>query len=271
MNLNVLKRNNVTVIGEGTQPMLFAHGLGCDQHMWRYITPAFEKKYRLILFDYVGSGKSDRTEYDPIRYNELGGYAQDVLDVCQALALTNVVFVGHSVSSMIGLLAAIRQPQLFDQLVMIAPSARYLNEKPDYIGGFEQSDIDQMLDIMDQNYMRWATTLAPAVMGNPDRPGLSQELAQSFYATDWVIMQQFARITYFSDHRFELPKMQIPTLVLQSSQDIVAPLFVGEYIHKNLPYSTLRYMKATGHYPHLSASAETVALVSEHLSTLQQN
>ncbi|GAB3770047.1 sigma factor SigB/phosphatase RsbP regulator RsbQ [Spirosoma horti] len=271
MNSDVLKRNNVTIIGEGTQPMLFGHGLGCDQHMWRYVTPAFEENYRLILFDYVGSGKSDRSEYDPVRYNDLAGYAQDVLDICQALELTKVVFVGHSVSSMIGLLAAIQQPQYFDQLVMIAPSARYLNDQPDYIGGFEQTDIDQMLDMMDQNYMRWATTLAPAVMANPDRPALSQELAQSFYAADWVIMQQFARITYFSDCRSELPKLQVPALILQSSQDIVAPLFVGEYIHKHLPYSTLRYMRATGHYPHMSASAETVALVRDYLSTLQQN
>lgn len=271
MNQDVLKRNNVTVIGEGTQPMLLAHGFGCDQHMWRYITPAFKDRYRLILFDYVGSGQSDRSEYDPIRYNELKGYAQDVLDICQALALTNVVFVGHSVSSMIGLLAAVQQPQLFNQLIMIAPSARYLNEKPDYIGGFEQADIDQMLDMMDQNYMRWATTLAPTVMGNADKPALSQELTQSFYAADWVIMRQFARITYLSDFRFDLPKLKVPALILQSSQDIVAPLVVGEYIHEHLPYSTLRYMQATGHYPHMSASAETVALVNEYLFSIQQN
>ncbi|GAB4019437.1 sigma factor SigB/phosphatase RsbP regulator RsbQ [Spirosoma migulaei] len=271
MDQHVLKRNHVTILGQGTQPMLLANGLGCDQHMWRYVTPAFEQSHRIILFDYVGSGKSDRAAFDPIRYNQLTGYAQDVLDICETLDLTNVVFIGHSISAMIGLLAAIEQPHRFAHLIMIAPSARYLNDKPDYIGGFDQSDIDEMLDMMDQNYMRWATTLAPSVMANPGKPELSQELAQSFTATDWLMMRQFARITFLSDNRLALPKLHVPSLILQSSQDIVAPQQVGEYIHQHLPGSTLRYMKATGHYPHLSAATETVDLVKQYLSIIHPN
>lgn len=269
MSQDVISRNNVKVIGQGRQPMMLAHGFGCDQNMWRYITPAFEDAYQLILFDYVGSGQSDKTAYDPHRYNDLNGYAQDVLDICQALELTNVVFVGHSVSSMIGLLAAIKQPHHFDRLVMVGPSARYLNEPPDYIGGFDQPDIDELFDMMDQNFMRWANSLAPAIMANPDQPELGEELAQSFCSTDSTIMQQFARVTFLSDNRQDLPKLPVPALVLQCSEDIIAPLFVGEYIHKHLPESTLRYMKAKGHCPHLSASAETVILMREFLSADQ--
>lgn len=269
MNEDVLKRNNVRVIGKGTQPMMLAHGFGCDQHMWRYITPAFEEKYQLILFDYVGSGHSDRVAYDVRRYSELKGYAQDVLDICQALALSNVVFVAHSVSSMIGLLAAVQETERFDRLVMIGPSARYLNDLPNYVGGFERADIDELLVLMDQNFMQWANVLAPAIMGNADHPELGQELTQSFCSTDPVVMQQFARVTLLSDNRQDLPNLQVPALLLQCAEDIIAPTTVGEYIHQHMPYSTLRYMKATGHCPHLSAPAETIALMNAYLSTAQ--
>lgn len=251
--------------------MLFAHGFGCDQHMWRHVSPAFEEAYQLILFDYVGSGQSDITAYDPRRYQELNGYAQDVLDICEALELTNTIFVGHSVSSMIGLLAASQEPRYFDRLIMIGPSPRYLNDVPDYIGGFERADIDELLDLMNHNFIGWANTLGPAIMGNPDNPGLGQELTQSFCSTDPVIMQQFGRATLLSDNRQDLPKLHLPSLILQCTDDIIAPVSVGEYTHRQLPESTLRYMKATGHCPHVSAPAETVTLIKEYLRSSQPN
>ena len=256
MDPYILHRNHVKIIGHGSQPMLLAHGFGCDQHMWRYITPAFEESYRLVLFDYVGSGQSDQTAYDPQRYNQLSGYAQDVLEICQALDLTNVVFVGHSVSSIIGILAAIEQPQRFKQLILIGPSPRYLNEKPGYIGGFEPDDIEELLGLMDQNYLRWANTLA-------------QELTQSFCSTDATVMKQFARVTLLADNRADLAKLRVPALILQCDQDSIAPRSVGEYVHQHLANSTLWYMKATGHCPHLSAPAETIALMQAYLSTNQ--
>ncbi|WP_310589471.1 alpha/beta fold hydrolase [Fibrisoma montanum] len=246
--------------------MLFAHGFGCDQHMWRFLTPAFEDRYRIVLFDYVGSGKSDKTAYDPNRYGELTGYAQDVLDICEALQLTNTIFVGHSVSSMIGLLAAIQQPRYFDQLILIGPSPRYLNDQPGYFGGFEQADIDELLSLMDHNFIGWANSLAPAIMGNADRPGLGKELTDSFCSTDPVIMQQFARATLLSDNRRDLSYLQIPALILQCADDIIAPQPVGEYMHQHLPKSTLRYMKATGHCPHMSAPTETIELMDDYLT-----
>lgn len=269
MDSHILHRNNVKIIGNGSQPMLLAHGFGCDQNMWRYITPAFEDTYRLILFDYVGSGQSEKTAYDPQRYSNLKGYAQDILDICQALDLTNVIFVGHSVSSIIGILAAIEQPQRFEQLILIGPSPRYLNEKPDYIGGFEPEDIDELLGLMDQNYIRWANALAPLIMGRPDAPEFGQELTQSFCSTDAIVMKQFARVTLLSDNRADLAKLEVPTLILQCDQDIIAPRPVGEYMHQHLANNTLWYMKATGHCPHLSAPTETIALMQAYLSTSQ--
>lgn len=269
MSQSIITRNNIRIMGQGTQPMLLAHGFGCDQNVWRYIVPAFEQDYRLILFDYVGSGQSDVTAYTTERYNTLDGYAQDVLDICEALDLENTVFVGHSVSGMIGLLAAIRQPSYFDQLIMIGPSPRYLNEHPDYAGGFEQEDIDDLLELMEQNYIRWATTLAPAVMGNPDQPDLSLELAQSFCSTDKDIMRQFARVTFLADNRLDLPKAPVPTLVLQCDQDMIAPAHIGHYLQKHLPNCTLQELKATGHCPHMSAPAEVIAQLKAYLSTTQ--
>jgi sigma-B regulation protein RsbQ len=262
----VLTRNNVIELGHGTQPMLFAHGFGCDQHMWRYVTPAFENDYRIILFDYVGSGKSDWNAYDAKRYSTLDGYARDVLDICEELDLHDVIFVGHSVSSMIGVLAANAQPQRFAKLIMVGPSPRYINDAPDYVGGFEQSDIEGLLETMDKNYIGWANFLAPAIMKNPDRPELGAELTASFCSTDPVIAAQFARATFFSDNRSDLAQVATPSLILQCSDDIIAPLSVGDYVHRALPGSTLRIMKATGHCPHMSEPAETVSLIKEYLA-----
>ena len=265
MASDVPTRNNVKVGGRGTQPMLFAHGFGCDQNMWRYVVPAFADDYRIVLFDYVGSGKSDLAAYDAERYASLDGYAQDVLDVCHALDLRDVVFVGHSVSAMVGVLAANREPDRFAHLVMIGPSPRYVNEPPHYVGGFERPDIEGLLETMDRNYVGWANFLAPAIMQNPDRPELGAELTESFCSTDPIIARRFAQATFFSDNRADLARVRVPSLVLQCADDIIAPTAVGEYVHRELAGSTLRLMRATGHCPQLSAPDETIALIREYL------
>jgi len=266
MPTDALARNNVRVLGRGTQPMLFAHGFGCDQHMWRFVTPAFEDDYRIVLFDYVGSGKSDLSAYDPTRYAALDGYAQDVLDVVHALDLTDVIFVGHSVSSMVGVLAANREPERFARLVMVGPSPRYINEPPEYVGGFERADIEGLLETMDKNYIGWANFLAPAIMQNADRPELGQELTESFCSTDPVIARRFAEATFFADNRADLAAVRVPSLILQCADDIIAPRAVGDYLHRALRGSAFRQMSATGHCPHMSAPDETIDLIKEYLA-----
>jgi len=266
MGESVLSRNNVKVFGNGEQPMLFVHGFGCDQSMWRFVTPAFSDDYKIVLFDYVGSGKSDLSAYNKTRYANLDGYAQDVLDVCHALQLENVIFVGHSVSSMVGVLAAIREPSLFSHLIMVGPSPRYINDPP-YVGGFERRDIEELLDTMDKNYIGWANFLAPAIMKNPGRPELAQELTESFCSTDPVIARNFAEATFFADNRADLPKVTVPSLILQCSDDIIAPTSVGEYLDRELPQSTLHLLKATGHCPHMSDPEETIAAIKSYLSS----
>jgi sigma-B regulation protein RsbQ len=261
---DILARNNVRVFGRGTQPMLFAHGFGCDQNMWRFITPAFEDDYRIVLFDYVGAGRSDLAAYDAARYGSLEGYARDVLDVIHALDLHDVIFVGHSVSSMIGVLAANAEPERFDRLIMIGPSPRYINDPP-YVGGFERADIDGLFDMMDRNFIGWANFLAPAIMKHADRPELGEELTESFCSTDPLIARRFAEATFYSDNRADLPHVRVPSLILQCAEDIIAPREVGEYMHRLLPASTIRFMNATGHCPHMSEPDETVALMREYL------
>jgi sigma-B regulation protein RsbQ len=264
----ILTRNNVRVFGRGTQPMVFAHGFGCDQNMWRYVAPAFADDYRIVLFDYVGSGKSDLSAYDGERYGTLEGYAQDLLDVCHALDLRDAVLVAHSVSSMIGVLAANREPALFDRLVLVGPSPRYINDGPDYVGGFDRADIVGLLETMEKNYIGWANFLAPAIMKNPDRPELGAELTESFCSTDPVIARRFAEATFFADNRADLPRVTVPTLVLQCSDDMIAPLEVGEYVHRHTPASTLRVLRATGHCPHMSHPEETIAAIKEYLGAV---
>ncbi len=246
--------------------MLFAHGFGCDKNMWRYITPAFEEEYRNILFDYVGSGKSDLNAYNPERYSELEGYAQDILDICEALDLRDIIFVGHSVSSVIGLLAANQQPERFAQMILIGPSPRYINDLPDYQGGFERADLVGLLDMMDRNYIGWANFLAPVIMKNPEHPELSQELEASFCSTDPVIARRFAEATFFADNRADLAEVTVPSLIMQCTEDAIAPQAVGEYLHSQLPGSTLRYMQATGHCPHMSHPDETITIIKEYLA-----
>lgn len=260
----VLHRNNVKDFGRGTQPMLFAHGFGCDQNMWRFVAPHFESEHRIVLFDYVGSGRSDLRAYDAERYGSLEGYAQDVLDIIHALELRDVVFVGHSVSSMVGVLAANREPDRFAHLILVGPSPRYINDDP-YVGGFERKDIEGLLEMMDKNFIGWANFLAPAIMKHPDRPELEQELTESFCSTDPVIARRFAEATFYADNRDDLRQVSVPSLILQCSDDMIAPNAVGEYVHQSLPSSTLRIMKAVGHCPHMSDPEETVALMREYL------
>ncbi len=262
----IQERNNVTVLGNGEQAMLFAHGFGCDQNMWRFITPAFEADYKIVLLDYVGSGKSDLTAYSPERYSSLDGYAQDILDVCSELDLTNVIFVGHSVSGVIGMLAAIREPERFANLILVSPSPRYLNEEPDYVGGFEKADIEGLLTMMEKNYMGWAQYLAPVVMGNPEQPGLKQELEASFCSTDPVIARRFAQVTFFGDNRSDLPKVPVPSLILQCTEDLIAPVEVGRYLHRHLPHSSLVMLDAMGHCPHMSHPEETIRAIKAYLN-----
>ncbi len=265
--MDIAKRNNVKVFGNGDQPMLFAHGFGCDQNMWRFITPAFHENYKIVLFDYTGSGKSDIASYNLEKYANLNGYAQDVLDVCEVLSLSNVIFVGHSVSSMIGLLAAIKNPQRFSKMIFIGPSARYINDGDGYIGGFERQDIEQLLETMDKNYIGWANFMGPQIMKNDDKPELAGELTASFCSTDPVIARQFAEVTFFSDNRKDLAKLKVPSLLLQCSEDLIAPEEVGAYLNENIAGSTLVHMKATGHCPHLSSPAETIELMNQYLAT----
>lgn len=255
----VLARNNVTVTGSGDRTMIFAHGFGCDQQMWRLVAPAFEADHRVVLFDYVGCGQSDLSSFDAHRYGSLHGYAQDLLDVCAALDVRDAIFVGHSVSSMIGVLAAARQPSCFSTLVMIGPSPRYLDDLPDYVGGFSRSDIEELLSVMDHNYIGWARTLAPVVMGNPQRPELTTELEHSFCSTDPRVARTFAEATFFGDNRADLASVTVPTLILQVSDDAIAPVSVGRYMHEHIATSTLTILDAQGHCPHLSHAAETIS------------
>ena len=266
MNQNILVRNNVKVFGHGKQPILFAHGFGCDQNMWRFITPTFENDYQIVLFDYVGSGKSDLSAYDVDRYSSLNGYAQDILEICKALSLVDTIFVGHSVSSMIGILASIQSPELFKHLIFVSPSPCYINDI-DYVGGFERQDIENLLDIMEKNYIGWASFLAPMIMKNEDQPELSHELEASFCSTDPTIATQFAKVTFYSDNRSDLPKVTTPSLILQCIEDAIAPVEVGYYLNKQLFSSTLKLMQATGHCPHMSHPQETSNLMQEYLTS----
>ncbi|MFN2644191.1 MAG: alpha/beta fold hydrolase [Burkholderiales bacterium] len=255
--MSVIQRNNVKLRGRGTQPMLFAHGFGCDQNMWRFVAPAFDDDYRVVLFDHVGSGQSDLRAYHREKYARLDGYAGDVLEICRELALDNVVFVGHSVAAMIGVRAALKEPQRFSRLVLIGPSPCYLNEG-DYRGGFSIEELEGLLEFMDANYLGWSRAMAPKIVGNPERSELAEELTNSFCRTDPDIAKDFARVTFLSDNRADLAKLGVPSLVLQCSQDIIAGKQVGEYVHRQLRGSRIVYMRATGHCPNLSAPQETI-------------
>jgi sigma-B regulation protein RsbQ len=258
-------RHNVTEHGpEDGQPMLFAHGFGCDQNMWRFVWPRFERDYRVVLFDHVGAGGSDISAYDPERYSSLRGYADDVLEICRELDLRDVVFVGHSVSAMIGVLAAAAEPDRFVRLVLVGPSPRYIDDEG-YAGGFSKEDIEGLLDSMDSNYLGWSSQMAPVIMGNPDRPELGEELTNSFCRSDPEIARRFARVTFMSDNREDLARVDVPSLVLQCSADAIAPEEVGRYVEREMPAARLVMLDAVGHCPNLSAPDETADAIEEFL------
>jgi sigma-B regulation protein RsbQ len=263
--MDVVTRNNVTVSGpEGAPPMLFAHGFGCDQNMWRHVAPAFAEDHRVVLFDHVGAGGADPSAWDPERYATLEGYAADVLEICAALGLEDVIFVGHSVSAMMGVLAAAREPDRFSRLVLVGPSPRYIDDDG-YVGGFAREDIEELLESLDSNFLGWSSAMAPVIVGNPDRPELGEELTNSFCRTDPEIAKHFARVTFLSDNRADLAAVRTPALVLQCADDAIAPEPVGAYVHERLADSRLVLMDATGHCPNLSAPAETIAAIRAFL------
>jgi sigma-B regulation protein RsbQ len=258
--MSCLRRNNVKLSGKGDRTILFAHGFGCDQSMWRHVAPAFEAEYRVVLFDTVGAGGSDLTAYDAAKYSSLAGYADDIVEIGEALDLTDAIFVGHSVSAMIGALASLKAPTLFSELVMVGPSPRYIDDG-DYIGGFGADQIEELLTFLAENPMGWSQAMAPAIMGNPDRPELGEELTASFCRFDPVIAKDFARATFTSDNRADLAKITARTLILQCSQDIIAPDQVGAYVHAAIPGSMLVHLEATGHCPNISAPREVISAI----------
>ncbi len=258
--MDVVARNAVTVTGVEGQPLLFAHGFGCDQNMWRYVAPAFEQTHTVILFDHVGAGRSDLSAYEPDKYSSLQGYARDVIEICEALGLHDVIFVGHSVASMMGVLAAGERPDLFAKLVLVSPSPRYVDDG-DYVGGFSADDITELLTSLDSNYLGWSSAMAPVIMGNPEQPELADELTNSFCRTDPEIARRFAHVTFSSDNRADLERVKVPTLILQCANDAIAPEAVGAYVHNSIAGSTLVHLDATGHCPNLSAPGETIAAI----------
>jgi sigma-B regulation protein RsbQ len=265
--VNIRQRNNVHVFGAGDRTMIFAHGFGCDQNMWRFMAPKFAERFRVVTFDLVGSGQSDLGAYDKAKYATLQGYADDLLEIANEFATGPVMFVGHSVSAMIGVLADLKAPGTFAAHMMVGPSPCYINDG-DYIGGFTREDIDSLLDTLESNYLGWASSMAPAIMGVPERPELGAELTASFCRTDPEIAKQFAKATFLSDNRQDVAKLQTPTLVIQSSEDLIAPRAVGEYMQRTLPNGTLRVVVNTGHCPHLSAPDASCEAIEDFLGAL---
>lgn len=264
--MSVLRRNNVHVHGKGP-PMVFVHGFGCDQHMWRLLAPHFAETHTCILMDLVGSGQSDLAAYDRQKYASLDGYAADLCEVLAEVSSAPAVCVGHSVSAMIGLLANLRSPDQFLAQVMVGPSPCYINDG-DYVGGFERGDIESLLETLESNYLGWSSTMAPAIMGAPGQPELAVELTNSFCRTDPEIAKQFARVTFLSDHRAELPRLQAPTLILQCSDDLIAPRSVGEYMQAHIPNCTLCIIDNVGHCPHLSAPCASTEAMERFIAGL---
>ncbi|KPC80890.1 MULTISPECIES: alpha/beta fold hydrolase [unclassified Streptomyces] len=259
--MDVRKRNRVSVTGrEGGPVVMLAHGFGCDQGLWRLVAPELEKHFQVVLFDHVGAGHSDVSAWSAERYSSLDAYAQDVIEICQELGPGPVNFVGHSVSAMIGVLAAVREPGLFERLVLLTPSPSYIDDG-DYRGGFSEQDIDELLESLDSNYLGWSATMAPVIMGNPERPELGEELTNSFCRTDPEIARVFAKATFLSDNRADLAKVTVPTLIAESARDTIAPREVGAFVHAQIPGSELVTLDSTGHCPQLSAPEETAEAI----------
>lgn len=262
----IRERNNVRIFGNGQRVMLFAHGFGCDQTMWKRIVPHFENDYRIVLFDYVGCGGASLAAYSMQRYATLTGYTQDVLDICSALQLRDAIFIGHSVSATIGALASIQNPDAFGNLVMVCPSPRYIDAHPDYVGGFAKSDIDNLIDLMVQNHLGWANYLAPIVMKNADDPSLTEELQASFCATDPLTARAFACATFYADNRDDMAKLMVPSLIMQCMDDSIAPPSVGEFLARTIPHNVFKQLRATGHCPHISHPLETSSVIKAYLA-----
>ena len=259
--MSLATRHNAQVRGSGERAMVFAHGFGCDQNMWRFVAPAFEADFRTILFDHIGAGGSDLSAYDPVKYASLEGYADDVVELCRELGVSGGVYVGHSVSAMIGVIAAKKAPELFAELVLVGPSPCYIDDGKDYVGGVTEAQIHELLDFLDRNHMGWSQAMAPVIMGNADRPELGEELTNSFCRTDPEIAKAFARATFLSDNRADLEDVPGRALVLQCTDDVIAPQCVGEFVHRSLPGSAFVLLEATGHCPNLSAPEETIAAI----------
>ncbi|KOP55249.1 sigma factor sigB regulation protein rsbQ [Pseudomonas coronafaciens pv. porri] len=264
--MSVQQRNNVNVMGEGPATLIFAHGFGCNQHMWRFMAPHFAERFKVVLFDLVGSGQSDTSTWFPHKYASLKGYASDLLELVNEYAGAGpVIHVGHSVSCMIAVLAELESPGRFDGQVMVGPSPHYLNVG-DYVGGFTRADVDSLLETLESNYLGWASTMAPTLMGTSNPPELSEELASSLCRTNAEIARQFARVTFLSDHRADVEKLKTRTLILQSSDDLVVPVQVGEYLHRVITDSTLHMIDNVGHYPHMSAPHECITAMNQFLA-----
>lgn len=264
--MNASARHNVQVIGRGDTDMVFAHGYGCDQNMWRLLTPSFEDRYRVVLYDLAGAGRSDLRAYDRDRHGTLKGHAEDLLEILAEVGRGPCVFVGHSVSAMIGLLATLDEPARFRSQIMIGPSPCYINDDS-YTGGFSRADIESLLDTLDSNYLGWASAMGPTIMGAPDRPELGQELTNSFCRTDPEIAKHFAHVTFLSDNRADLPRSTVPALIVQCSDDLIAPRSVGDYLLKHLPNSKLAPIDNIGHCPHLSAPQAIATAMRDYLAS----
>ncbi|KQQ45069.1 sigma factor sigB regulation protein rsbQ [Duganella sp. Leaf126] len=263
--MSVQQRNNVHCHGDGEHTMMFVHGYGCDQSMWRFIHPAYSRRYKIVLLDLTGSGGSDLSAYDRDKYADLHGHAQDILEIIELYAKGKVIFVGHSVSAMIGLLASIQRPERFAAQVMIGPSPSFINDG-DYVGGFNAEDVDQLLKMIDENYLDWSRQMVPAIMGAPNQPHLTRELLTRFERNDQDIARHFARVTFTADHRADLARSTIPSLVLQCSDDLLAPREVGIYLREHLPNSVVKMVSNVGHCPHLSAPEDSSAYIDAFLS-----
>jgi sigma-B regulation protein RsbQ len=261
---NLVAKNNITIQGTGSKSMFLVHGYGCDQNMWKFITPQFKEDYRIILIDLVGSGKSDENAYDYDKYSSLEGYADDIIEICDALNLKDICFVGHSVGAIIGLLAAVKRPALFEKLIMIGPSPRYINDAV-YFGGFSQNDIDDLMETLDSNYLGWSSAMATVIMGNPDRPELAAELEESFCQNNPEIAKHFAKVTFQGDNRSDLNKLTTDTLIIQSMEDAIASVKVGRYVHENIANSKFVILETTGHCPHLSDPNQTIEAMKKYL------
>ncbi len=265
MPADIVRRFNVQVRGEGSQTLVFAHGFGCDQRMWRFVAPQFEATHRVVLFDLVGSGRSDPAAYDDTRHGSLQGYADDVIDMLDALGEERVDFVGHSASSVIGMLACIARPERFRRLMMVAPSPRFLNDPPAYHGGFERADLEGLFDLMEANHFGFANFLAPLAMGAQSPPEATAELEAGLCALDPRTARRFARLVFLVDCREQLPRVAVPSMILQCLHDSIAPREVGQFMHRAMPRSTLVELDAAGHLPHVTHPEHTTRILRQYL------